>query len=480
MQQVRRKLLLEFYKLLDCSIMLAVLAFVLVFFSTVTDERLRNPLQFFSSHIKLVNFLLLIALFFLWPAIFSSFGLYRSQRLNRNKRELFDIAKAVGIGTMIFATLSLVLNREDINVLTLSSFWLLCTVLTYSARATLRRVLFLLRKHGRNLRNFVVVGSGKRAHALATKLAGRKEAGYSFLGFVDEDCCAPGVDQENGLVCRISEFPEFLGNHVVDEVFITLPVKSYYSEISTIVRACEEQGIPVNIPGDFFQHNGSTVTSVVLGDTPFIVHDHAHTEEISQFLWKRTIDIAISLFMIILFLPVFLTIGLLIKLTSKGPILFVQDRVGYNKRVFKLLKFRTMVCDAEARQAELEHLNEADGPIFKMKNDPRVTKVGKLLRKTSLDELPQLFNVLRGDMSLVGPRPLPLRDVKLFDNLWYKRRFSVRPGITGLWQINGRSETEFSSLIKYDLEYIDKWSPWLDLKIMLKTVPAVLFGTGAM
>jgi len=173
-------------------------------------------------------------------------------------------------------------------------------------------------------------------------------------------------------------------------------------------------------------------------------------------------------------------IALIIKLTSSGPVLFLQKRVGYNKRVFRLLKFRTMVKDAEVLQAEYEHLNEVDGPIFKIKDDPRTTKVGKFLRKTSLDELPQLFNVLMGDMSLVGPRPLPIRDVNLFEAHWHKRRFSVRPGMTGLWQINGRNKAEFDKLIKYDLEYIDNWSPWLDMNIMLKTVPAVMEGDGAM
>ena len=167
-------------------------------------------------------------------------------------------------------------------------------------------------------------------------------------------------------------------------------------------------------------------------------------------------------------------------LQLKGSVFFVQERVGYNKRIFKLVKFRTMVENAEALQPKFEHLNEVNGPIFKIKNDPRITKVGKFLRKTSLDELPQLFNVLIGDMSLVGPRPLPLRDVRLFGAEWPKRRFSVRPGITGLWQVNGRTKADFDDLVKYDLQYIDNWSPLLDMNIMLKTLPAVMSREGAM
>jgi lipopolysaccharide/colanic/teichoic acid biosynthesis glycosyltransferase len=160
-------------------------------------------------------------------------------------------------------------------------------------------------------------------------------------------------------------------------------------------------------------------------------------------------------------------------------VFFIQERVGLNKRTFRLYKFRTMVADAEERQAEIEHLNEARGPVFKIRNDPRLTPVGKFLRKTSIDELPQLFNVLKGDMSLVGPRPLPVRDYQGFDQDWQRRRFSVRPGITCLWQINGRSSIPFEKWMELDLQYIDQWSLWMDFKILAKTIPVVLKGTGA-
>jgi lipopolysaccharide/colanic/teichoic acid biosynthesis glycosyltransferase len=186
-----------------------------------------------------------------------------------------------------------------------------------------------------------------------------------------------------------------------------------------------------------------------------------------------------SLILLIGLSPLFLVAALLIKLTSAGPAFFVQDRVGLNKRIFQLYKFRTMVQDAEKKLAELEHLNEISGPVFKIKNDPRIIPIGRLLRKTSIDELPQLINVLKGDISLVGPRPLPIRDYEGFDEDWQRRRFSVRPGITCLWQINGRSNVSFEKWMELDMEYIDSWSLLLDLKILLKTVPAVLRGGGA-
>jgi lipopolysaccharide/colanic/teichoic acid biosynthesis glycosyltransferase len=175
----------------------------------------------------------------------------------------------------------------------------------------------------------------------------------------------------------------------------------------------------------------------------------------------------------------FLVAALLIKRSSPGPVFFVQERVGLNKRRFRLYKFRTMVADAEEKLAELEGLNELSGPVFKIKNDPRITPIGRFLRKASVDELPQLFNVLIGDMSLVGPRALPVRDYNGFDRDWHRRRFSVRPGITCLWQINGRNTIPFDKWMELDLEYIDTWSLWLDLKILLKTIPAVIRGHGA-
>jgi lipopolysaccharide/colanic/teichoic acid biosynthesis glycosyltransferase len=190
------------------------------------------------------------------------------------------------------------------------------------------------------------------------------------------------------------------------------------------------------------------------------------------------IDVAISAVAIVCLIPVFALIALVIKLDSRGPVLFRQERVGFNRRRFNALKFRTMVADADRQQAALESLNEAQGPVFKIRNDPRITRVGRWLRRLSLDELPQLFNVLRGDMSLVGPRPLPLRDVSRIDVNAHKRRFSVRPGITCTWQVNGR-EPRFEEWIKADMEYIDNWSLGLDLRIILKTIPAVLSGKGA-
>jgi exopolysaccharide biosynthesis polyprenyl glycosylphosphotransferase len=196
-------------------------------------------------------------------------------------------------------------------------------------------------------------------------------------------------------------------------------------------------------------------------------------------LVKRIIDFAVSLTLIVLLSPLFLVVAIFIKFTSPGPVFFVQKRLGLSKRRFSIYKFRTMVVDAEKKMHELEDLNEVSGPVFKMRKDPRITPVGRFLRKTSIDELPQLFNVLKGEMSLVGPRPLPVRDYEGFDQDWQRRRFSVVPGITCLWQVNGRSSVSFEQWMELDMQYIDQWSLWLDLKILARTIPAVLKGSGA-
>ena len=210
-----------------------------------------------------------------------------------------------------------------------------------------------------------------------------------------------------------------------------------------------------------------------------LISIHPHAISAANARVKRVIDIAFSGVLLCLLLPLFVLVAIVIKLASAGPVFFTQERLGLNKKVIRILKFRTMVQGAEDQQAELEDLNEASGPVFKIKDDPRITPVGRFLRRTSIDELPQLINVLMGEMSLVGPRPLPVRDYKGFSKDWHRRRFSVQPGISGLWQVAGRSNLPFEQWMELDLQYINEWSLYLDFKVLLKTIPAVMRGTGA-
>ena len=260
-----------------------------------------------------------------------------------------------------------------------------------------------------------------------------------------------------------------------DEVLVTLPVRSRYADVQALITACERTGTESRYFADLFQFStarprverGGSVALKTFPDDP-------------RRLAKRALDVAASAAALLLTAPLMGLIALAVRLDSPGPVLYAQERYGLHRHRFRVWKFRSMSVDAEARQAELEARNETDGALFKIHDDPRVTRVGRLLRRTSLDELPQLWNVLRGEMSLVGPRPLPVRDVARFQEPWLMRRFSAPPGLTGLWQVHGRSAVGFDDFVAMDLQYVDGWSLGLDLRILAATVPAVLRGHGAM
>jgi exopolysaccharide biosynthesis polyprenyl glycosylphosphotransferase len=289
-------------------------------------------------------------------------------------------------------------------------------------------------------------------------------------------------DEIHNFLGSIDDLPTILQKNVIDEIVIAMPIKSNYNAIQKAITAAEEQGVVIRYAYQIFQTN---LNSNCLSKNPLTDYSMAndivcpspiHTP---QYVVKRFIDIVLSFLLLIFCSPLLIGVAILIKLTSKGPVFFSQDRLGFNKRIFKCYKFRTMVVGAERNQAALEAHNEMDGAAFKMKNDPRVTQFGRFLRRTSIDELPQLLNVLKGDISLVGPRPLPVRDYERFDRYWYCRRLSVLPGITCTWQISGRSDISFEKWMELDMEYIDHWSLLTDLKILLLTFVAVLKGRGA-
>jgi len=436
--------------------------------------------QFLFMRIKVINFVLFVAVILLWHFMFSMFNLYSSRRLSKMKHEVRDIAKATFWGTITIYALSFMFRIQMIDPVFLISFWTLSTAATILTRLFMRQTLKWMRIRGRNLRYLLIVGTNPRAVAFAKKIESEPELGYVVSGFVDEEWRGLGEFKKNGYAL-IADFDGFIGyirNNVVDEVFISLPVKSYYQETARIISVCESQGILVRHLSNIYDTKHSNFKLEYFEDESLVAR-HTGSMDGWQVPIKRMLDIILSSILLILFSPILLLIAVIIKMNSPGPAFFIQERVGLNKRRFRLYKFRTMAKDAELKQAELEDLNEATGAVFKIKNDPRITLVGKILRKTSIDEVPQLINVLKGDMSLVGPRPLPVRDYNGFSEDWHRRRFSVRPGITCLWQCNGRSNVSFEHWMELDMTYIDHWSLWLDLKILTQTVPAVLRGSGA-
>jgi exopolysaccharide biosynthesis polyprenyl glycosylphosphotransferase len=436
--------------------------------------------QFLSMRVKIGNIILFFGILYFWSANLSIFQLYQSHRLNNNRIESLELIKAISLGTFILFIISLVFKIRLITPLFLIIFFFVNVSACVLSRLSLRYLLAFIRRNGRNLRSLLIVGSNPRALRFVQQIQERPEMGYRVLGFVDNEWDGAQRVRKANLPLQgdLTQFPSILREQVVDEVAIFLPMKSLYGEISRIVSQCEEQGIIVRIPTDIFEtRTGGTKDEPI--DPEMVLTIYPGAIRGWQAVVKRATDFFLSLALLLTVSPLLVAVALLVKFNSPGPIFFVQERLGLNKRRFLLYKFRTMVPDAERQMAALEHLNEVDGPAFKIKNDPRITKIGKYLRKTSIDEFPQLINVLRGDMSLVGPRPLPVRDYTGFSQDWQRRRFSVKPGMTCLWQIGGRSEISFDRWMRLDLQYIDQWSLWLDLKILAKTIPAVFRREGA-
>jgi len=275
---------------------------------------------------------------------------------------------------------------------------------------------------------------------------------------------------------NLDNLPTLIQDEVIDEVVITLPWQ-YHRKILAIMAQCEREAIQTRIVPDLFQMTLSRMSITEIAGVPLIGVKQISISGVNRVL-KRAIDVTFSLCVLILSAPLMALIALSIKLDSPGPVFFRQERVGQGGKRFTCYKFRSMTADAEERKELLRGLNEADGPLFKIKDDPRRTRLGRLLRRFSLDEIPQFYNVLRGEMSLIGPRPALPTEVAQYQP-WHMRRLDIAPGLTGLWQVSGRSELPFDEMALLDIYYAEQWSPALDLKIFLRTIPTVIFGDGA-
>jgi len=474
---VRRQFLLNTMKLFDLVLMMASFGLAAV---VVSQKATVSVAEFLELRVKVQNLFTFSLLLLAWHLIYSSFGMYASRRLAGRWDELRDLFKATTFGTFLLFCSHFAFHISLIRPTFLLVFWLATTAGTIFSRMLMRGTLKRFQLHGRNLRDMLIIGTNSRALQFAEKMRQDPALGYRVIGFVDQDWVGMPEFERSGyeLVADFEGLPEFLRSNVVDEVVVTLPMRSCHSLACDVAAVCEEQGIVIRFISNIFDLKKARARSEEFEGDSLITHYTGGLDGWPVVL-KRAVDIVASGTAIILLMPLLLLTAIAIRLSSKGPAVFVQKRLGLNKRHFGIYKFRTMVVDAEKRQKEIEHLNEVSGPVFKIKNDPRITPIGKFLRKTSIDELPQLFNVLKGDMSLVGPRPLPIRDYEGFSEDWQRRRFSVRPGITCLWQIGGRSSISFEKWMELDLQYIDKWSLKLDLEILVKTIPAVLRGSGA-
>jgi exopolysaccharide biosynthesis polyprenyl glycosylphosphotransferase len=410
----------------------------------------------------------------------SVFGAYRGLRVISIPSYAWKVVKAMAISLAVLLGMLFLLKMTFVSRQVILTFAVMNLVMLVAVRAGL--IWWYFRhsvQRGENCLKVLIIGIGGRAQRLTEMLDRHTEWGIDIIGYLDTDPDHVGKEIMGSKVLgTVAQVGEVLNGQVIDEVILAVP-RSRLSHMEEIVNACEEQGVRFRFMADVFDLEVARTRLVELDGIPLLTFDPVAQNE-GMLLAKRFMDLLLVLAAMPVVAPVMGLVALAIKLDDGGPVFFKQERVGLRKRLFPMYKFRSMVVDAEAKLKEIEHLNEAEGPIFKIEKDPRITRVGHFIRKTSLDELPQLLNVLRGHMSLVGPRPMSQRDVGLFERGIQRKRFSVKPGLTCLWAIKGRSRLTFEQWLVLDLQYIDEWSLWLDLKILLLTVPVVLKGSGSM
>ncbi len=441
---------------------------------------------------------LLPIVLFIWVWLLYYFGMYSFLKIKKIPEVLFIVFKTAVIGFIILGGYIFIINMRNISSMysgyilmyNISRMFIAFTFIIAAFLITIERITLIyifksLLKKGPNIksslivfRSILIIGTGKRARHFIDLINKNPDWGISIVGLVDIDPAKKG-EIINGykIIGIFNDIPEIIHKNIVDEVVFVVP-RSWLNKIEDMMYFCENEGLSVNLAVDLFELKLSKAKHTDLHGFPLLTFESAPTKLWDLFI-KRLFDFVFSGIAFILLIPLFAIVAILIKATSKGPVLFKQKRCSIYGRWFILYKFRTMVVDAESRLKDILNYNTMQGPVFKMAHDPRITKVGKWLRKFSIDELPQLWNVFKGDMSLVGPRPPLPAEVEKYDN-WQRRKLSMRPGITCLWQISGRNKiTDFNEWMRLDLEYIDNWSLWLDFKILLKTIPVVLFAVGA-
>ena len=390
-----------------------------------------------------------------WAIILPLFQVY-SEPAMRPLDQVLRLTKAIVFAWLVVTALVFLTDKDASS--RLMFFFILginyCLLISY------RVLLLKLKKHSAlDVRHVAVVGNGSAARDLAQRIEAHLDWGLKLLGVVTP-----------------KDVRALLEKGGVDELIIVAD-KDNLDDFSETFLLCEEMGVTTRVVLNFFPHSFSRMELLRFDGLPLLSFSTTPTNEVLMIL-KRIMDICVASMVALVTLPVTVISAILIRLTSPGPVLFKQERCGLNRRPFTMYKFRSMVDNAEQARYELEVLNEMDGPVFKSSKDPRITKLGRYLRRFSIDEFPQLYNVLRGDMSIVGPRPPLPQEVARYER-WQRRRLSMKPGLTCLWQISGRNEVSFQDWMKLDLSYIDNWSLLLDLKILLKTIPVVLFGKGA-
>jgi len=414
----------------------------------------------------------------IWVVVGFLYGIYRRVELRNPAQIIWDETKLVVTG-MVLVHAGLYLLRADFSRSLAMTFAIVSWLLLITGRLILFFTKGSLRRLFGRYHHVLVVGTGSEAHQLAQLVEHAESLGLRLVGlaYLTARPPAPAPDlRSSHATIPLEQVPDFIHDHVVDEVLIAVE-KQDLDRIEPLVLHCEREGIRTRVHLNFLKATSSNVHLEHLNEFPLLTFSTGPQDDL-QLLAKRVADVVLAVVLLIALAPFMLVIVLIVRLTSVGPVLYRQTRCGLGGRRFTLLKFRSMVRNADQMRDQVEHLNEADGPVFKIADDPRVTPIGRWLRRTSLDELPQIWNILRGDMSFVGPRPPVPEEVEKYES-WQRRRLRMRPGLTCLWALEGRSRLNFDRWMQLDLSYIHRWSLWLDAQIFLKTIPHVLFGRGA-
>ena len=472
------------WKIVDYFILL--ITFVAAYFG---DEAIRHLLGFKEKAYGLTptwggflyfsqkNLWMIVIFPLVWITLMELQGMYQNFRIKSYKKVLFTIVHSGFWATVASGSLVFLLKMTLTSRLYIATYSTSAIILLAIEKKLMYRLLDYLHSKGFNQINLLIVGTGKRAKEFISLVEKHADWGFNIVGLIDDDHDLYGHKIEGYRVLgRLQDIPFILHRKVVDRVIFVVP-RLWLHRIEDSIKSCEREGIHASIAMDLYDLHIAQIHQTDFFEFPLLEFVTFSAKEWQLFL-KRIFDIVFSSIAIIFFLPLILITIAAIKATSKGPIFFKQKRAGLNGRLFTLYKFRSMIVGAEMKRRELEKMNEMDGPVFKIRSDPRITAIGRILRKTSIDELPQLFNVLKGDMSIVGPRPPLQIEVEMYE-FWQRRRLSLKPGITCIWQVSGRNNISFERWMEMDLEYIDNWSLWKDFVILFKTIKVVLTGYGA-
>jgi exopolysaccharide biosynthesis polyprenyl glycosylphosphotransferase len=407
----------------------------------------------------------------LFNSVLSMLGGYRSMRLS-GLLQLLRISISAALVVFVLLGALFYILKLDFSRSFVALYCLISALLIFTIRLSALGLLRFFRVRGKNFRNLLIVGTGEQAQDILKLVKKQPELGIRFIGF----CSYEGGGGES-IIANPDGFEGALKKNAIDEVLFT-DVSEHFPLVKQLVSVAAEEGVGVSLVPDFFSLEVIRSEVSYFGSYPLVNYRSSPCERPSYVL-KRVLDIFLSFALLLLLLPLIVFIAIRIKVSSRGPILFCQKRVGLNGRLFTMYKFRSMYDGAERLKDKLERKNEMLGPAFKMADDPRVTKFGRFIRKYSLDEIPQLLNVIRGDMSLVGPRPPLPNEVNLYERK-QRRRLSMPPGLTCIWQVSGRNDIiDFEEWARMDLDYIDRWSLGLDLKLLAQTIPVVIRGAGA-